>query len=580
MRKRATATEARIVELEATNAELAQERDAFAQERDSFARQRDALVTELATTHERAVAAERERDLLRASHERLRQELELLKKRLYVAKAERVDTTQLEMEFAAKLRELEELAGTLEMREEKTREKSPRSKPKGRRDLRTLGLPEDRVEIPDPVYEALVAEGKAVRHGFEESSRLMRQRGGMRVVVTARVKYKRFDEEQGKTIVATAARPKDLLDGTIMTASLGAHIIHQKVGQGMPLFRLEDTFAREGVPLDRSTMSRMMEAIGATFGATVVYAMRLDAMVNAFCIATDATGLKVLPKPRADKKRQACKSGHFLVLIADRDHVFFDYLERETSAAIAASFEGFTGYVQADAKSVYDILYRPPPDDADDSVEVCAEVGCWAHARRKFWEATAVAKSEVAKEGLARIGRFFELEHTWRSAPIGERQRRRQAHLRIHVEDFFRWCKDELGKTPERGLLRTALNYAVRQEGALTRFLDDGRLYLDNNRSERALRKVAVGRKAWLFVGSDGHAESLSHLFTLDASARLHGLDPEAYFRDLLRVLPYWPRDRYLELSPRDWARTRATLDRAELVPEVGSITVPPVASR
>jgi transposase len=307
MRKRATATEARIVELEATNAELAQERDAFAQERDSFARQRDALVTELATTHERAVAAERERDLLRASHERLRQELELLKKRLYVAKAERVDTTQLEMEFAAKLRELEELAGTLEMREEKTREKSPRSKPKGRRDLRTLGLPEDRVEIPDPVYEALVAEGKAVRHGFEASSRLMRQRGGMRVVVTARVKYKRFDEEQGKTIVATAARPKDLLDGTIMTASLGAHIIHQKVGQGMPLFRLEDTFAREGVPLDRSTMSRMMEAIGATFGATVVYAMRLDAMVNAFCIATDATGLKVLPKPRADKKRQACK---------------------------------------------------------------------------------------------------------------------------------------------------------------------------------------------------------------------------------------------------------------------------------
>src|SRR5690606_17673068 len=131
-----------------------------------------------------------------------------------------------------------------------------------------------------------------------------------------------------------------------------------------------------------------------------------------------------------------------------------------------------------------------------------------------------------------------------------DRLRRRQKHLRAHIEDFFRWAKDELAKTPERGLLRTALNYAVRQEEALARFLENGRLVLDNNRSERALRKVAVGRKAWLFAGSDGHAESLSHLFSLDASARLHGLDPEAYFRDLIRVLPFWPRDRHLELCP------------------------------
>src|SRR5690606_139664 len=100
--------------------------------------------------------------------------------------------------------------------------------------------------------------------------------------------------------------------------------------------------------------------------------------------------------------------------------------------------------------------------------------------------------------------------------------------------------------------------------------LENGRLVLDNNRSERALRKVAVGRKAWLFAGSDAHAESLSHLFTLEASARLHGLDPEAYFRDLIRVLPYWPRERFLELCPREWNCTRAMLDLAELDCEVG----------
>ncbi len=571
MRKRSVPMKTRVEQLEAALASLSAEHD-------SLTLQRDALVSELTTTHERAVAAERERDHLRASHERLRQELELLKRRLVVAKAERVDTTQLEMEFAEKLKELEEVAGTLEMREPKEPKARSASKPRGRRDVRALGLPEERIELTDPAFEALVAEGKAVRHGFEESARLMRQRGGMRVVVTARAKYKHFDEEAGKTAVVTTPRPKDLLDGTIATASLAAHVIRQKVGQGLPLHRLEDGFAREGVPLDRATMSRMLEELGGTFGATVLHAMRQDAMAHSFCIATDATGFKIQPPRRDDGKRQACKSGHFLVLVADRDHVFFDYLPRETSETIAASFEGFRGYVQADAKSVYDILFRwkPPDGEEDPAHEGPREVGCWSHARRKFWEATAVAKSEVAKEGLARIGRIFELERLWKGLHPRKRHRLREDHLRPHVEDFLRWCEEQLVLTPERGLLRTALNYAVRQKEALTRFLDDGRLVLDNNRSERALRKIAVGRKAYLFAGSDAHALSLGHLFSLDASARLHGLDPEVYFRDLIRVLPFWPRERHLELCPRDWARTRALLDPAELAREVGTIAVPP----
>jgi transposase len=106
---------------------------------------------------------------------------------------------------------------------------------------------------------------------------------------------------------------------------------------------------------------------------------------------------------------------------------------------------------------------------------------------------------------------------------------------------------------------------------------DDGRLPLDNNRSERALRgTVATGRKAWLFVGSDDHGQSAAHHFALIASARLHRLDPEAYLRDLFRVLPHWPRDRYLELAPKYWAQTRARLDPRELAAEIGQLTVPP----
>jgi hypothetical protein len=107
--------------------------------------------------------------------------------------------------------------------------------------------------------------------------------------------------------------------------------------------------------------------------------------------------------------------------------------------------------------------------------------------------------------------------------------------------------------------------------------LDDGRLVLDNNRSESALRgSIATGRKAWLFVGSDDHAQSAGHLFSLIASCKLHGLDPEAYLRDLFRVLAHWPKERYLELAPKYWAATRTRLDPLELAREIGPLTVPP----
>jgi transposase len=124
-------------------------------------------------------------------------------------------------------------------------------------------------------------------------------------------------------------------------------------------------------------------------------------------------------------------------------------------------------------------------------------------------------------------------------------------------------------------MLRSALGYAYRQRGPLTRFFDDGRLALTNNAAERQLRRIAVGRKAWLFVGSDDHAQAAGNLLTLVASARLHHLDPEAYLRDLFRVLPHWPRDRYLELAPRHWLATRDRLDAAELERELGPLSIP-----
>ena len=362
--------------------------------------------------------------------------------------------------------------------------------------------------------------------------------------------------------------PSETFPRSLAAPSLLAHIIMLKYGQGMPLFRIEDAFARDGCPIDCGTMCRWVEDAGPTCGATVVHAARQEALATAFCIATDATGVLVQPIRTHEKVRQACKRGHYFVHIADSDHVFFDYTSKETSKAVAAMFTGFSGYVQADAKSVYDVLFVTPRSGRRTRTMTARPDTRWGvwRTRGGFWEA-AIAKNGVAREALARLSRIFELDASWRGRSPAGIKRLRDAHLKPHLQAFFGWAEIEFDKVREqRGSLRSALGYAVRQKDALLRVLDDGRLVLDNNRSERALRgSIAIGRKAWLFVGSDDHAESAGHLFSLIASCRLHRLDPEAYLRDLFRVLAHWPKGRYLELAPRYWASTRARIDADQL---------------
>jgi len=463
---KSTTAKERIVALEAA---LASERTALASER--------AALAEMT----------RQRDVLRASHDRLRLELALLQRRIFVAKAERVDTAQLELEFATTLAALDRLGGPLPTPATETSDPpngKPKKKPTGRRDLRQLPLEEVRVEIIDELFEQLVVDGKATRIGFEESCKVAWKRGGMRRLVVARVKYCAVDA-RGETVVETAPMPPECFPRSLAAPSMLAHILTDKFCDGLPLHRIADRLGRDGVAIDRGTMSRWVEDAGATAGATVIAAARKEAWATAFCIATDATGVAIQPPRRFDDKRQACRRGHFFVLIADRDHIFFEYTPKEASLVLEDMFRGFSGYVQADAKSVYDIIFRPPkkPPDDDAIVDVRYEVGCWAHCRRKFWEA-ASAKSEVGREGLARIGHIFMLEDAWHADPPDVVQRRRRQHLRPHMDAFFAWAEIEYQRVrDERGMVRSALGYAIRQKDALMRVLDDGRLILENNRS-------------------------------------------------------------------------------------------------
>ena len=538
-----------------------------------------ALESALASERAQRLLAEGERDRALAAYRAVQTELELLRRRIFAAKAERVDTTQLELEFAAKLSKLDALEGALGADTPRPRASKGRPRPTGRRDLAESTLPVERVEVTDAVMESLVEAGRAEKIGVEESSRLAYRRGGFVRIALARTKYRTLPGPGLDASLVTAPLPVEILPRSIATPSLLARIASDKHTDALPLYRQEERAEREGVPIDRGSMSRWLEEVGNLCGATVVEAMRREALASAFCIATDATGVLVQPIRTHEKTaRQACRRGHFFVQIADRDHVFFEYVERETSAAVHRLFRGFTGYVQADAKSVYDLLFRAPGagDEVEPDGASRVEVGCWAHARRYFYEA-AITKSPLAREALYRIHRLFENEEAWAKQSPSRRRALRELHSRPLVADFFAWAEARhLEVEGERGLVRSAFGYVVRQRGALERFLEDGRLPLDNNRSERELRRVAIGRKNWLFVGSDDHAQAAAALLSLVASAKLHGLDPERYLRDLFRVLPHWPKDRFLELAPRYWSQTLVRLDQTELTREVGPLNVPP----
>jgi transposase len=548
------------------------------------------LETALAGTQTILAKVTAERDKLRRAYEQLKEHVELLRRRIYIAKAERVDVTQLEMEFAETQAKLDALAtqlgdpldapppGTESASDPADPPPSAktRSKPTGRRNLADEDLPEERVEILNPALE-----GEAVRIGFEESFKLKYRRGGHVRVVIARATYKTaasadpggHDEEPMFKLV-TAPMPKELFPRGLLAPSMIAHLMVQKYRWGLPFHRQARMSAAEGFAIDDGTMCRYAEHLGATLGC-IVDAMAQEAKAKAFCLSTDATGVCIQPQRLDGRTRQPCRKGHFFVVLADQDHVFFEFQPRHTSAAVCEMFRGFSGYIQADAHAIYDAIFRGEARTSDND-EPPLEVGCWAHCRRKAWEAAVVAKDPTAREALLRMRKLFELEAEWAHLAPAQRHARRQLVSRPLVDDFFAWVAGQYARVKEtRGLVATAFGYAVRQETALRRFLDDGRLPMTNNHSERALRGIAVGRRAWLFFGSDDHASAAANLLSLIASCELHRLDPEMYLTNIIQALPYWPRDRYLELAPKYWAATRARIPAAELDVEIGDITVP-----
>ena len=305
----------------------------------------------------------------------------------------------------------------------------------------------------------------------------------------------------------------------------------------MPLHRLSLMYARDGVVLARSTMCGWHEQL-ADQVEPLVDAMLRDAFKAPYLCA-DATGVLVLAE-------EQCRKAHFWVLVAPERHVLYRYTHRHDSAAVDRVLAGYKGYLVADAATVFDHLYK-----SGDVIEVA----CWAHARRYFFKALG-SEPELAGQALARIKGLFRIERSIKTAPRKKREQVRREQSGPILDAFFQWCDEQAAVALDGTPIALALGYARNQRAALRRFLDDGRLPIENNISERNLRREVLGRKNWLFLGSDEGARVNTIFVSLLASCQLHGIEPWAYLRDLFCLIQDWPASRILELAPCFWKQT------------------------
>jgi transposase len=232
-------------------------------------------------------------------------------------------------------------------------------------------------------------------------------------------------------------------------------------------------------------------------------------------------------------------------------HVLYGYTPTHDGDAVDALVGGYRGVLLADAHSVYEHLYE------DGTI---LKAGCWCHARRYYCKALD-SDAGRARHALALIQKLFKLERDWKSCSPEERLRLRQVQSAPILETFFAWCDEEALKVLDATPISKAIGYSRNQREALSLFLTDGRIPIHNNFSENALRREALGRKNWMFLGNDNGGDVNATPVTLLASCRMHSLEPRDYLRDLLCLLPRWSTHRLLELAPLNWAATLARDD-------------------
>lgn len=354
-----------------------------------------------------------------------------------------------------------------------------------------------------------------------------------------------------------AAAPSRPIARGVAGPGLLAHVMVSKYCDHIPLYRQSGIYARDGVFIDRSTMVGWVDQ-GDQLLDPLVTALGRYALAGAKVHADD-TPVGVL-----DPGRGRTKTGRLWVYVRDDrpaasqdpPAVWFQYSPDRKGEHPQAHLKNFTGILQADAYGGWGKLYGGGR---------VTEAACWAHARRPWWDlhlSLGRAPGTVAEQALKRIAALYAVEADIRGQPPDERRRQRQARAGPLLGELHAWLSAMVGRVSAKSEIAAAIGYSLTRWKALTRYVDDGRIEIDNNAAERALRGVSLGRKNYLFMGSDAGGERAAAIYSLVETAKLNGLDPEAYLRDVLTRIADHPISRIDELLP--WNIGRRADDQRE----------------
>jgi transposase len=420
-------------------------------------------------------------------------------------------------------------------------------------------LSRERIVIPGPTACACCGSTRLAKLGEDVTETLEVVPRQWKVVQTVREKFSCRDCER----ISQAPAPFHVLPRGFAGPSLLAMIMFEKYGQHQPLNRQSERYGREGIELSVSTLADQV-------GGCAALLRPLYELIRAHVFAGDRVHGDETPVPVLAKHQT--RNGRLWTYVRD-DKPFagpappaavFFYSRDRTGEHPERHLTGYAGILQADAYAGFLRLYaadrRPCP---------ITEASCWAHGRRKFFELADIAAkargqlpvlAPLAVEAVRRIDAIFDIEREINGRPIEERLALRRERVAPLVVDLEAWMRTERAKLSRHSEVGKAMDYMLKRWATFARFLDDGRICLTNNAAERALRGIALGRKSWLFAGSDRGGERAAVMYTLIQTARLNDIDPQAWLADVLARINDHTIQKLDQLLPWNWRTAPAKL--------------------